>query len=138
MAVGFPTKANWAAGDVLTASQMDDLAGTVNTLQNTYNTINAQTGLTYTFVSSDAFRTLVTTSNALAITVTVPPSVFVKGQTVDIQSIGAGLTTFAAGSGVTITSTGATPSAPKLRAQYSAASLICTGTNTFTIVGDIS
>ena len=34
MAVGFPTKANWAAGDVLTASQMDDLAGTVNTVQN--------------------------------------------------------------------------------------------------------
>jgi hypothetical protein len=32
MAVGFPTKANWAAGDVLTAAQMDDLAGTVNTL----------------------------------------------------------------------------------------------------------
>ena len=30
MAIGFPTKANWAAGDVLTASAMDDLAGTVN------------------------------------------------------------------------------------------------------------
>jgi hypothetical protein len=33
MAVGFPTKANWAAGDMLTASAMDDLAGTVNTVQ---------------------------------------------------------------------------------------------------------
>ena len=32
MAIGFPTKANWAAGDVLTASAMDDLAGTVNTI----------------------------------------------------------------------------------------------------------
>jgi hypothetical protein len=32
MAVGFPTKANWAAGDVLTASAQDDLAGTVNLL----------------------------------------------------------------------------------------------------------
>lgn len=30
MAVGFPTKANWAAGDILTAAQMDDLAGTLN------------------------------------------------------------------------------------------------------------
>jgi len=30
MAVGFPTKANWAAGDVLTAAALDDLAGTVN------------------------------------------------------------------------------------------------------------
>jgi hypothetical protein len=35
MATGFPTKANWAAGDVLTASQMDDLAGTVNLLNPT-------------------------------------------------------------------------------------------------------
>lgn len=34
MAVGFPTKANWAAGDVLTAAQMDDLAGTVNLFSN--------------------------------------------------------------------------------------------------------
>ena len=32
MATGFPTKANWSAGDLLTASQMDDLAGTLNTL----------------------------------------------------------------------------------------------------------
>lgn len=35
MAVGFPTKANWAAGDVLTASALDDLAGTVNLLNPT-------------------------------------------------------------------------------------------------------
>ena len=34
MATGFPTKANWAAGDVLTASALDDLAGTVNLLSN--------------------------------------------------------------------------------------------------------
>jgi len=35
MAIGFPTKANWAAGDVLTASTLDDLAGTVNLLNPT-------------------------------------------------------------------------------------------------------
>ena len=35
MATGFPTKANWAAGDILTAAQMDDLAGTVNLLNPT-------------------------------------------------------------------------------------------------------
>ena len=35
MATGFPTKSNWAAGDVLTAAQMDDLAGTVNLLNPT-------------------------------------------------------------------------------------------------------
>jgi hypothetical protein len=37
---------------------------------------------------------------------------------------------------VTFTSNGS--ASPVLRAQYSAASIICTGTNTFTIVGDIS
>jgi hypothetical protein len=32
MAIGFPTKANWVAGDILNAAAMDDLAGTVNLL----------------------------------------------------------------------------------------------------------
>lgn len=46
MAVGFPTKSNWAAGDVLTAAQMDDLAGTVNLLQNSaYPIVAGKNGL---------------------------------------------------------------------------------------------
>lgn len=98
---------------------------------------NAQTGTTYTFVSGDADK-LVTTSNASAVTVTIPPSVFSAGQQFDVQSIGVGLTTFAAGSGVTITSTGATAAAPKLRARYSACTVICTASNVFTVIGDLS
>ena len=138
MATGFPTKANWAAGDVLTASQMDDLAGTFNLLQNTYTTVNAQTGTTYTLVSSDANRTFVTASNASAITITVPPSVFTSGQTIDIQQIAAGQVTFVAGTGVTITSNGATSASPKLRVTFSACTVICTANNIFTIIGDIA
>lgn len=42
MATGFPTKANWAAGDVLTAAQMDDLAGTVNLFSNASATTGSQ------------------------------------------------------------------------------------------------
>jgi len=99
--------------------------------------LNAQTGTSYTLVASDSSK-LVTASNAAAITVTVPPSIFSAGEQINIQSIGAGLTTFAAGSGVTITSTGATSAAPNLRAQFSAATVICTASNTFTIVGDLS
>jgi len=98
---------------------------------------NAQTGTTYTLVSTDLNK-LVTTSNASAVTVTVPPSVFSAGQQINVQSIGVGLTSFAQGAGVTITSTGATASAPTLRARYSAATIICTGSNIFTIIGDIS
>jgi len=98
---------------------------------------NAQTGTTYTLVSTDLNK-LVTTSNAAAVTVTVPPSVFSAGQQVNLQSIGVGLTSFAQGAGVTITSTGATATAPILRARYSAATIICTASNTFTIIGDLT
>ena len=101
---------------------------------------NAQTGTTYTLVIGDLNK-LVTASNASAITVTVPPSVFAANDVINLQQIGAGQVTFAQGSGVTITSTGATSTAPKLRAQYSACSIICTvggATPSFTIVGDIS
>jgi hypothetical protein len=98
---------------------------------------NAQTGTTYTLVATDANK-LVTASNASAITVTVPPSVFSANDVVNLQQIGAGQVTFAAGSGVTITSNGATSAAPKVRVQYSSCSIICSASNTFTIVGDIA
>jgi len=102
-------------------------------------TLNAQTGTTYTLVAADATYKLVTASNAAAITITVPPSVFTVGDVINVQQIGAGQVTFSQGSGVTITSTGATSTAPKLRVQYSSASIICTTTSTgFTIVGDIA
>lgn len=98
---------------------------------------NAQTGTTYTLVIGDKDK-IVTASNAAAITVTVPPSVFSANDIINVQQIGAGQVSFAQGAGVTITSTGATSTAPKLRAQYSAASVICTASNTFTVIGDIS
>ena len=98
---------------------------------------NAQIGTTYTLVASDVSK-LVTMSNGSPITLTIPPSVFSAGDIINIQSIGVGLTTFAQGAGVTITSTGATSTAPKLRARYSAASVICTASNVFTVIGDIA
>jgi len=101
-------------------------------------TLNAQTGTTYTLVAADASYKLVTCSNAAAITVTVPPSIFTAGDVINLQQIGAGQVTFAQGAGVTITSTGATSSAPKLRVQESACSIICTAANTFTVIGDIN
>ena len=101
-------------------------------------TLNAQTGTTYTPVAADAQNKLITCSNAAAITVTIPPSLFAIGDVLNVQQIGAGQVTFAQGVGVTITSTGATATAPKLRAQYSACSIICTASNTFTVIGDLS
>ena len=97
---------------------------------------NAQTGTTYTLVAADLNK-LVTTSNGSAVVVTIPASTFSAGDIINVQSIGVGLTTISGG-GVTITSTGASASAPILRARYSAASIICTASNVFTIVGDLS
>ena len=99
---------------------------------------NAQTGTTYTLVIADAANKLVTTSNASPVTVTIPPSIFSAGNQINVQSIGVGLTTFAAGAGVTITSTGASAAAPVLRARYSACTIICTAANVFTVIGDIA
>jgi hypothetical protein len=97
---------------------------------------NAQTAA-YTLVAGDASK-LVTVSDTVSRTVTVPPSIFTAGQIINVQRIGTGAVPFAAGAGVTITSTGATSAAPTLRAQFSAASIICTASNVFTIVGDIA
>jgi hypothetical protein len=98
---------------------------------------DAETGTTYTLVAGN-LNQLVTLNNASAITLTVPPSVFSAGDVINIAQIGAGQVTLAEGAGVTITSTGATVDAPALRAQYSAASIICTAADTFLVVGDIA
>jgi hypothetical protein len=124
-------------GQVLSKTSGTDLAFTWIEQDDTTLSFNAQTGTTYTLVSGDVGK-LVTTSNASPVTVTIPPSIFAAGNQINLQSIGAGLTTFAAGAGVTITSTGATAAAPILRAQYSACTVICTASNVFTIVGDLA
>jgi hypothetical protein len=125
-------------GQVLSKASATDMDFTWIEQDDSTLAFNAQTGTTYTLVAADAANKLVTTSNASAITVTVPPSVFTTGNTINVQSIGVGLTSFAQGAGVTITSTGATASAPILRARYSACTIVCTGSNTFTILGDIA
>ena len=94
--------------------------------------INAQTGTTYTLVSGDLNK-LVTLSNSGAITLTIPSSVFTTGQQINIQQLGAGQVTVQGDGTSTFTGTGT-----KLRAQYSAATIVCTGTNTFTLIGDLA
>ena len=104
-------------------------------------TLNAQTGTTYTFVLTDANNVLVTASNAAAQTYTIPPNSSVAypiGSQINIIQIGAGQVTIQGASGVTVASTGATSTAPKLRAQYSSATLVKVDTNSWYVVGDLS
>jgi hypothetical protein len=97
----------------------------------------AQTGTTYTLVLTDAGK-MVTMSNASANTLTVPPNADVAFPTntrIDVLQYGAGQTTIAAGSGVTIYSSG---SKLKLTGQYSGATLWKKATNTWVLIGDLS
>lgn len=98
--------------------------------------LNAQTGTTYTLVLADNGK-LVTLSNASAIALTVPTNAsvaFPTGAIINIQQIGAGQVTVTGDTGVTVTSTPGL----KLRAQYSAASIVKTGTDSWTLIGDLS
>jgi hypothetical protein len=104
---------------------------------------NAQTGATYTFVLADADNKLVTASNASAQTYSIPTNASVAfpiGCQINIIQIGAGQVTInAVTSGTTsVLSTGATAAAPKLRAQYSVATLIKAGTDLWYVTGDIA
>ena len=100
-------------------------------------TISTATGTTYTPAVTDVNK-LVQLNNAAAITVTVPASVFSAGQQVNIQQIGAGQITVQGDGTTVLTSTGASGPAPKTRAQYSAATIVCTSSNNFTVIGDLS
>jgi hypothetical protein len=105
--------------------------------------IDAKTGTTYTFVLADANNELITASNASAQTYSIPTNAnvaFPIGSQINIIQIGAGQVTInAVTSGTTsVLSTGATAAAPKLRAQYSSATLIKVATDTWYVIGDIA
>jgi hypothetical protein len=100
-------------------------------------TISTATGTTYTAAITDVNK-LVQLSNANPVTVTVPASVFTTGQQVNIQQTGAGQVTVQGDGTTVLTSTGASGPAPKTRAQYSAATIVCTSSNNFTVIGDLA
>jgi hypothetical protein len=105
-------------------------------------TLNAQTGTTYTAVSTDQYQVLVTMSNASANTFKIPTNAsvaFPVGTVITVMTIGAGTCTISAvNSGTTtVLSAGATAAAPTL-AQYKSAACIKTGTDTWYVVGAIA
>ena len=94
-------------------------------------TFNAQTD-NYTLVSTDVNK-MVTINSSSNKTITIPNGVFTTGQVINLQRLGTGTVTIDTDGTTSYTGTGTT-----LRAQYSAASLVCTGTNTFTLIGDLA
>lgn len=129
MATGFP----FTTGDVLLASEMNGLVAF---------TLNSQSGTTYTLASTDQYQVLVITSNASAKTVSIPTDAtynFPVGTVVSFLNTGAGdLTINAVTSGTTtVTSAGASSSAPKVK-QYASAAAIKTAANAWTVVGAVA
>ena len=129
MATGFPA----VTGDVLTSGMFNDLVAF---------TLNAQTGATYTAVSTDQYQVLVTMNNASANTFSIPTDAtyaFPNGTAITVLQIGVGVTTIQAVTAgtTTITSAGATSAAPVL-ARYRAAVCLKTGTNAWTIIGAVA
>jgi hypothetical protein len=118
----------FTSGDVFTAANASILATAVVA-------INAQTGTTYTAVAGDVGK-LVTLSNAAAIALTIPPSVFAVGDQINIVqgTGGSGVVTITAGAGVTLNSNNAQL---KTNGQYAVATVLCTASNTFLVFGNL-
>lgn len=106
-------------------------------------TLNANTSTTYTFVLADNGK-LVTSNNAAGQTLSIPTNASVAyptGAQINVAWItGAGQPTIDAVTPgtTTILSTGATSTAPKLRAVNSVATCIKIATDTWLVTGDIA
>lgn len=139
-----PTATTGSAGVVQLndgyASTSTTLAPTANALKSVYDlserkalTINSQSGTSYTLVSTDADSKMVQFTSSSDVVVTVPSSTFTAGQQINLTRYGTGSVTVEGGSGVTVN---ATPTLV-LRAQYSAATLVCIDSSTFVLYGDL-
>jgi hypothetical protein len=123
-------------GQVLTADSTATLGVKWTTPVSADLTINAKTA-NYSLVAGDVNK-LITMSSASTTTLTVPNGVFTTGQQINVQRLGAGAVQIRSDGTSVLTSTGATSTAPDLRAQYSACTIICTSSNNFTVIGDLS
>ena len=123
-------------GQVLTVDSTQTLGIKWATPATADLTINAKTA-NYSLVAGDVNK-LITMSSASTTTLTVPNGVFTTGQQINIQRLGAGAVQIRNDGTTVLTSTGATSTAPDLRAQYSACTIICTSSNNFTVIGDLS
>ncbi len=97
--------------------------------------LNAQTGTTYTLALTDLAK-LVTMDNSSTMTLTVPANSSVSfqvGDRIDILRKGSGELTINPGGGVSINGTPGL----KLRAQWSAATLVKLDTDTWVALGDL-
>lgn len=139
MAAGLPTKANFTTGAVLTAAEMNDLAGTVNMLGDL--TLRAVTGTTDTFALTDINNYLITYSSTSSVAITIPLNSSVAipvGSVINVIKIGAsGTITISGAVGVTVASAAAVSASPTITTAFSAATCIKVATDSWYVVGKI-
>jgi hypothetical protein len=125
------------ADNVHVSGGREKYAGGIQIIDDTVIQSNTQTGTTYTLAIGDASKS-VEMNNAAANTLTVPPNSsvpFPVGTVIEVCQLGAGQTTIAADSGVSIKSPG---SKLKLTEQFSSGSLRKRGTDEWVLTGDIT
>ena len=98
--------------------------------------INPKTAA-YTTIASDDGKLITMTSSSTA-NVTLAAGLYNAGSQITIARMGTGAVSIVGDTGVTVVSTGATASAPALRATYSTATAVLLSTNSWLIMGDIS
>lgn len=109
MATTYPISAAYADGQVLTASNVNSIAGGVNDLAALQ--INAQTGTSYTLVLADAAK-VITLTNGSSITLSVPTHASVA------FAIGTQILLYQGGAGQ-VTVSAVTPGTTSIRSQGS-------------------
>jgi hypothetical protein len=130
--IGIGTTSPSAALDVVGDAEINGSMTVTGNIVYT-QTMDTKTA-SYTVVSSDVGKLLYMNNGANNHTVTVDSSTgFSVGQRVDILRTGTGSVTVVQGSGATVYYTPALT----LRAQNSAATLVCTGSNQYHLIGDL-
>jgi len=134
MTTTYPISEAYVDGQVLSAANVNQIAGGVNDLSAVQ--LNAQTGTTYTLVLADRSK-LITLTNAGAITLTVPTNAsaaIAVGSQILLYQGGAGQVTITNAVGVTIRSQG---SKLKIAGQYGVAGLIKIATDEWVAFGNL-
>lgn len=98
-------------------------------------TINAQTGTTYTIASTDA-NGLVTLNNTAEIIVTVPADVIPAGQSVDVVVLNTGMATLVGSGGMVLQPEGGLSLTS--RAQYSVFTILALSTTLAVVTGSLA
>jgi hypothetical protein len=137
------TNLPWVSGPTVNDFGMTNMVtngdvpgGSVPTGALGYSGTNVQTG-NYTVVSGD-FNNIIQLNNTSSIYLTIPLGLTTAtGQQITAYRNNTGSVTIVPASGVTLVSTGATAAAPVIRAQYSVATAVNVGANSWLVAGDI-